>query len=396
MVSSLDQLKSTGTVVVSDSGDFTSIGKYKPQDATTNPSLILAASKKAEYAPLIDRAIAYGKEHGGSVDDQVDAALDRLLVEFGSEILKIIPGKVSTEVDARFSFSTKASVDKALHIIDLYEKVGVSKDRVLIKIASTWEGIKAAEILQRDHGVNCNLTLMFSLVQAIGAAEAGAFLISPFVGRILDWYKSSTGRTYAKEEDPGVASVQSIYNYYKKFGYKTIVMGASFRNVGEITELAGCDYLTIAVCLLEVLYPLRCALQFSVPVVPHLPPHRLLTCPPRSACAPRGARQLGGGRPQEARRVGRVSAQPRQEVVHQRRVALPLRLQRGSDGGREAARGHQQVCRRRRDAQGARQGQADGLSLGWIQNGGLVREGMYVVVVYNRVMLKRFGCQLGE
>jgi transaldolase len=253
MVSSLDQLKSTGTVVVSDSGDFTSIGKYKPQDATTNPSLILAASKKAEYAPLIDRAIAYGKEHGGSVDDQVDAALDRLLVEFGSEILKIIPGKVSTEVDARFSFSTKASVDKALHIIDLYEKVGVSKDRVLIKIASTWEGIKAAEILQRDHGVNCNLTLMFSLVQAIGAAEAGAFLISPFVGRILDWYKSSTGRTYAKEEDPGVASVQSIYNYYKKFGYKTIVMGASFRNVGEITELAGCDYLTIAPALLEEL-----------------------------------------------------------------------------------------------------------------------------------------------
>jgi transaldolase len=156
-------------------------------------------------------------------------------------------------VDARFSFSTKASVDKALHIIDLYEKVGVSKDRVLIKIASTWEGIKAAEILQRDHGVNCNLTLMFSLVQAIGAAEAGAFLISPFVGRILDWYKSSTGRTYAKEEDPGVASVQSIYNYYKKFGYKTIVMGASFRNVGEITELAGCDYLTIAPALLEEL-----------------------------------------------------------------------------------------------------------------------------------------------
>jgi transaldolase len=253
MVSSLDQLKSTGTVVVSDSGDFTSIGKYKPQDATTNPSLILAASKKPEYAPLMDRAIAYAKEHGGSVDEQVDAALDRLLVEFGSEILKIIPGKVSTEVDARFSFDTKASVDKALHIIELYSKVGVSKDRVLIKIASTWEGIKAAEILQRDHGINCNLTLMFSLVQAIGAAEAGAFLISPFVGRILDWFKASTGKTYSKEEDPGVDSVKSIYNYYKKYDYKTIVMGASFRNVGEITELAGCDYLTIAPALLEEL-----------------------------------------------------------------------------------------------------------------------------------------------
>jgi transaldolase len=251
MVSSLDQLKSTGTVVVSDSGDFTSIGKYKPQDATTNPSLILAASKKPEYAPLMDRAIAYAKEHGGSVDEQVDAALDRLLVEFGSEILKIIPGKVSTEVDARFSFDTKASVDKALHIIELYSKVGVSKDRVLIKIASTWEGIKAAEILQRDHGINCNLTLMFSLVQAIGAAEAGAYLISPFVGRILDWFKASTKKEYTKEEDPGVSSVKSIFNYYKKFGYKTIVMGASFRNTGEITELAGCDYLTISPNLLE-------------------------------------------------------------------------------------------------------------------------------------------------
>jgi len=253
MPNSLEQLKASGTVVVSDSGDFTSIGKYKPQDATTNPSLILAASKKAEYAPQIDRAVAYAKEHGGDLDTQVDAALDRLLVEFGSEILKIIPGKVSTEVDARFSFDTKASVDKALHIIELYSKVGVSKDRVLIKIASTWEGIKAAQILQRDHGINCNLTLMFSLVQAIGAAEAGAFLISPFVGRILDWYKASTGKTYSKEEDPGVSSVQAIFNYYKKYNYDTIVMGASFRNTGEITELAGCDYLTIAPNLLEEL-----------------------------------------------------------------------------------------------------------------------------------------------
>lgn len=176
--------------------------------------------------------------------------MDRLLVEFGKEILKIIPGKVSTEVDARFSFDTKASVDKALHIIKLYEAEGISKDRVLIKIASTWEGIKAAEILQRDHGINCNLTLMFSLVQAIAAAEADAFLISPFVGRILDWYKAAHKKEYKKEEDPGVESVKNIFNYYKKFGYKTIVMGASFRNTGEITELAGCDYLTISVSII--------------------------------------------------------------------------------------------------------------------------------------------------
>ncbi|KAI0173771.1 hypothetical protein BJ166DRAFT_561709 [Pestalotiopsis sp. NC0098] len=253
MSNSLDQLKASGTVVVCDSGDFATIGKYKPQDATTNPSLILAASKKAEYAKLIDEAIAAAKESskGKSVDVQVDDALDRLLVEFGKEILKIIPGKVSTEVDARFSFDTKASVDKALHIIDLYKQQGISKDRILIKIASTWEGIKAAEILQRDHGINTNLTLMFSLVQAIAAAEAGAFLISPFVGRILDWYKASTKKEYTKEEDPGVKSVQDIFNYYKKFGYNTIVMGASFRNTGEITELAGCDYLTISPNLLE-------------------------------------------------------------------------------------------------------------------------------------------------
>ncbi|KAK6222697.1 sedoheptulose-7-phosphate:D-glyceraldehyde-3- phosphate transaldolase [Pestalotiopsis sp. IQ-011] len=253
MSTSLDQLKASGTVVVCDSGDFATIGKYKPQDATTNPSLILAASKKAEYAKLIDEAVAAAKKssNGKSVDVQVDDALDRLLVEFGKEILKIIPGKVSTEVDARFSFDTKASVDKALHIIDLYKQQGISKDRILIKIASTWEGIKAAEILQRDHGINTNLTLMFSLVQAIAAAEAGAFLISPFVGRILDWYKASTKKEYTKEEDPGVKSVQDIFNYYKKFGYNTIVMGASFRNTGEITELAGCDYLTISPNLLE-------------------------------------------------------------------------------------------------------------------------------------------------
>ncbi|KAK8042143.1 Transaldolase [Apiospora rasikravindrae] len=251
MSNSLDQLKASGTVVVCDSGDFATIDKYKPQDATTNPSLILAASKKAEYAKLIDNAVAYAKQKGGSVDDQVDDALDSLLVEFGKEILKIVPGKVSTEVDARFSFDTKASVDKALHLIELYKQQGIGKERVLIKIASTFEGIKAAEILQRDHGINCNLTLMFSTVQAIAAAEAGAFLISPFVGRILDWYKAAHKKEYTKEEDPGVASVKAIFNYYKKFGYKTIVMGASFRNLGEITELAGCDYLTISPNLLE-------------------------------------------------------------------------------------------------------------------------------------------------
>jgi len=253
MTSALEQLKQF-TTVVCDSGDFATIAKYKPQDATTNPSLILAASKKPEYAPLVDAAIAYGKEHGSDIDSQVDAALDRLLVEFGKKILEIVPGKVSTEVDARFSFDTKASVEKALHIIDLYKSVGISKDRVLIKIASTWEGIQAARELQSKHGINTNLTLMFSLEQAIAAAEAGAFLISPFVGRILDWYKAATGKTYTAQEDPGVKSVQHIYNYYKKYNYSTIVMGASFRNKGEITELAGCDYLTISPNLLEELY----------------------------------------------------------------------------------------------------------------------------------------------
>ncbi|EAA35058.1 hypothetical protein GE21DRAFT_289 [Neurospora crassa] len=253
MSNSLEQLKATGTVVVCDSGDFATMAKYKPQDATTNPSLILAASKKPEYGALLDAAIADAKKGPGSPEEKVDAALDYLLVQFGKKILEIVPGKVSTEVDAALSFDTKASVDKALHIIKLYEAEGISKDRILIKIASTWEGIKAAEILQRDHGINCNLTLMFSLTQAIAAAEAGAFLISPFVGRILDWFKAHTGKNYSKEEDPGVASVKTIFNYYKKFGYKTIVMGASFRNIGEITELAGCDYLTISPNLLEEL-----------------------------------------------------------------------------------------------------------------------------------------------
>ncbi|KAF2791747.1 transaldolase [Melanomma pulvis-pyrius CBS 109.77] len=254
MSSSLDQLKATGTTVVCDSGDFATIDKYKPQDATTNPSLILAASKKPEYAKLIDAAVEYGKKHGKDTDEKVDATLDNLLVQFGKEILNVVPGKVSTEVDARFSFDTEASVAKALHIIELYKENGIPKERILIKLASTWEGIKAAEILQSKHGINCNLTLMFSLVQAIAAAEAGAFLISPFVGRILDWYKAATKKEYSASEDPGVKSVQAIFNYYKKFGYKTIVMGASFRSIGEVTELAGCDYLTIAPNLLEQLF----------------------------------------------------------------------------------------------------------------------------------------------
>lgn len=254
MTSSLDQLKAAGTTVVCDSGDFATIAKYKPQDATTNPSLILAASKKPEYASLVDSAVAYGKQHGSTLEEQVDATLDMLLVEFGKEILKIVPGKVSAEVDAKLSFDTQASIDKALHIIDLFKSVGISKDRILIKIASTWEGIQAARVLQSKHGINTNLTLMFSLEQAIAAAEAGAYLISPFVGRIMDYYKAQTGKTFAGHEDPGVKSVQTIFNYYKKFGYETIVMGASFRNVDEIIELAGCDYLTIAPSLLEQLY----------------------------------------------------------------------------------------------------------------------------------------------
>jgi transaldolase len=212
--------------------------------------LILAASKKPEYEKLIDAAVAYGKKNGTDLENQVDTTLDNLLVQFGKEILQIVPGKVSTEVDARFSFSTEQSVNKALHIIDLYKEIGIDKERVLIKLASTWEGIKAAEILQSKHGINCNLTLMFSQVQAIAAAEAGAYLISPFVGRILDWYKAA----HKKEEDPGVKSVVQIFNYYKKHGYKTIVMGASFRSVGEVTELAGCDYLTIAVSFADKLF----------------------------------------------------------------------------------------------------------------------------------------------
>ncbi|KAG7876925.1 hypothetical protein KL905_005214 [Ogataea polymorpha] len=240
-MSSLEQLKAAGTVV------------YTPQDATTNPSLILAASEKPQYAKLIDVAVDYAKDKGSSAEEKANIALDRLLVEFGKEILKIVPGRVSTEVDARLSFDKEATIKKALEIIELYKSLGIDKEKILIKIASTYEGILAARELEEKYGVHCNLTLLFSFVQAVACAEAKVTLISPFVGRIMDWYKAKTGKTYEGKEDPGVQSVTRIYNYYKKYGYKTIVMGASFRNVGEITALAGCDYLTIAPKLLEEL-----------------------------------------------------------------------------------------------------------------------------------------------
>jgi transaldolase len=253
MSTSLDQLKASGTVVVSDSGDFDSIAVYKPQDATTNPSLILAAANKPQYARLIDNAVAAAKKEGGTADVQAVNALDSLLVAFGTEILKIVPGRVSTEVDARLSFDKEGTKQKAYKLIDLYKKAGIDKERVLIKIASTWEGIQAARELEKE-GIHCNLTLLFGFGQAVACAEAGVTLISPFVGRILDWYKKNkAGPAYEGEEDPGVQSVQKIFNYYKQHGYKTIVMGASFRNVGEIKALAGVDFLTISPNLLEEL-----------------------------------------------------------------------------------------------------------------------------------------------
>ena len=246
----LDQLKKH-TTVVADTGDFGSMKEFKPQDATTNPSLILQAAGKTEYRPLIDQAIAEFK--GGSLSGQAltDAVLDRILILFGLEILKIVPGRVSTEVDARLSFDTEGTIAKAKELIAAYEKEGISRDRVLIKIASTWEGIKAAEQLEKE-GIHCNLTLLFSFAQAVACAEAKVQLISPFVGRILDWHKANSEGSpdFEGDQDPGVISVKQIYNYYKKFGYKTEVMGASFRNKGEIVALAGCDLLTIAPKLL--------------------------------------------------------------------------------------------------------------------------------------------------
>ena len=239
----LDQLKQF-TKVVADTGDFQSMAEYQPQDATTNPSLILAAVKDSKYEALVKEAITGA--------DNVDAAIDRVLIAFGNEILKIVPGRVSTETDARLSFDTQGTVDKARELIALYEKSGTSRERVLIKIASTWEGIRAAEILQKE-SINCNLTLMFSLVQAVACAEGNIKLVSPFVGRIYDWFKKETGTDYVGAEDPGVQSVTEIFHYYKKFGHETEVMGASFRNIGQIIELAGCDLLTISPKLLEQL-----------------------------------------------------------------------------------------------------------------------------------------------
>lgn len=252
MTTQLDSLRNM-TVVVADTGDIDAIKKYQPQDATTNPSLILSASALPQYAPLIDEAITYAKAQSADKAQQLIDAEDKLAVNIGLEILKIVPGRISTEVDARLSYDTQATVEKARKLIALYNAAGISNDRILIKIASTWQGIRAAEILEKE-GINCNLTLLFSEAQARACAEAGVYLISPFVGRILDWYKANTDKKeYAPAEDPGVISVTKIYNYYKEYGYKTVVMGASFRNVGEITELAGCDRLTIAPALLKEL-----------------------------------------------------------------------------------------------------------------------------------------------
>jgi transaldolase len=256
MAASLLEQLSQMTVIVADTGDINAIRKHKPRDATTNPSLIMAAAQMPEYAPVVDDALRWAKSEAGAGagnDAVVRLAIDRLSVEFGLRILDIVAGRVSTEVDARLSLDTQATIQKARTLIAQYEKAGTSRQRILIKIASTWEGIRAAEVLERE-GIHCNLTLLFGVHQAVACAEAGVTLISPFVGRILDWYKKSTGRTeYAPAEDPGVVSVTRIYHYFKHYGHKTEVMGASFRNLGEITELAGCDLLTIAPNLLDQL-----------------------------------------------------------------------------------------------------------------------------------------------
>jgi transaldolase len=244
----LEQLKRF-TKVVADTGDFTTLKEYAPQDATTNPSLIFKAAQMPGYKNLVEKAITDNRKSGLSGEAQLADIMDHLLVHFGTEILKIVPGRVSTETDADMSFDTEALIKKAHRFIDLYKQSGIPRERILIKIASTWEGIRAAEVLQKE-GINCNMTLLFSLAQAVACAEAKARLISPFVGRILDWYKKSTGKDYAAAEDPGVVSVKEIYAYYKKFGHDTEVMGASFRTKGEVLELAGCDLLTISPQLL--------------------------------------------------------------------------------------------------------------------------------------------------
>jgi len=253
MANLLDQLKSM-TTVVSDTGDINAIKAYKPTDATTNPSLIAAAAQKSDYQSIVDGVLQKAREANPSASDEdvAKAAFKSLAVAFGLKILEIVPGRVSTEVDARLSFDTEASLDAARDIIKQYNAAGIGNERVLIKLASTWEGIKAAEILEKE-GIHCNMTLLFGMHQAIACAEAKVTLISPFVGRILDWYKKDTGKDFTGADDPGVQSVTEIYHYYKKFGYKTVVMGASFRNTGEIIELAGCDLLTISPQLLQEL-----------------------------------------------------------------------------------------------------------------------------------------------
>ncbi len=251
MSNKLEQLRKL-TTVVADTGEIDAIKKYQPEDATTNPSLILKAAQIAEYAPLIDASIEYAKTQSDDKAQQIQDTCDMLAVNIGKEILKTIPGRISTEVDARLSYDMEGSVAKARQLVKMYNDAGITNDRILIKLASTWEGIRAAEILEKE-GINCNLTLLFSFAQARACAEAGVFLISPFVGRIMDWYKAKEGRDFEAQEDPGVLSVTKIYNYYKEYGYKTVVMGASFRNIGEILELAGCDRLTIAPALLAEL-----------------------------------------------------------------------------------------------------------------------------------------------
>jgi len=246
----LSQLKQF-SVIVADTGDFDSIRKYHPRDTTTNPSLLLKAAQMSEYEQLVEKTLADARQESPNASQTLGMALDKLAVAFGLEILKIVPGRVSTEVDARLSFDVTGSIAKARSLIGRYEQAGISRGRILIKLASTWEGISAAQQLTRE-GIHCNLTLLFSFAQAVACAEAGVQLVSPFVGRILDWHKKATGRdSYPPAEDPGVLSVTRIYNYYKKWGYPTEVMGASFRNVGEILHLAGCDLLTISPTLLE-------------------------------------------------------------------------------------------------------------------------------------------------
>lgn len=251
MANLLEQLKAM-TTIVADTGDVEAIKSVKPVDATTNPSLLLKASQLPQYAHLIEESIAYAKAQGGSKEVQIDNAADKLAVLIGIEISKVVPGRISTEVDARLSFNTEKMIAKGKKLVALYKEAGVGTDRVLIKLASTWEGIKAGEALEKE-GINCNLTLLFGFGQARACAEAGVFLISPFVGRILDWFKAKTGETYTQETDPGVVSVRGIYQYYKEHDYKTVVMGASFRNTGELIALAGCDRLTVSPGLLQEL-----------------------------------------------------------------------------------------------------------------------------------------------